>query len=100
MVDQTSLDDLSARPHAVPFPEGEPRVVRLALSAGESVAPHDHPGRNVVLWVRTGHLELRLGEETYPVPAGDLVRFPGDQQIEPRATEDTEAVVVLAERPE
>lgn len=95
-----SLDDLDATPHARPFPGEEPTVVRLSLAAGERVPPHRHPDRQVVCHVLTGEVELDLGEEAYDLSAGDLARFDGDQDISPRALEDSEALLVLAHRVE
>ncbi|WP_372909971.1 cupin domain-containing protein [Salinigranum sp.] len=78
--------------------DGEPDVVRLRLDAGESVAPHSHPERRVVFFVVEGRFEVRLDDDSYPVGAGDCLRFDGDAEISPRATEDgpATALVVLA----
>lgn len=96
MVERVSLAELSGSPHAVPFPEAEPKTVRLQLEAGESVAPHDHPGRSIVFHLLEGSLSLDLDGETYELTAGDVARFDGDQQIAPTAEEDTTALIVLA----
>lgn len=78
--------------------DGEPDVVRLGLDAGESVAPHSHPDRRVVFFVVDGRFEVRLDDETYRVGAGDCLRFDGECEIAPRATDDgpATALVVLA----
>jgi mannose-6-phosphate isomerase-like protein (cupin superfamily) len=78
--------------------DGEPDVVRLCLDAGESVAPHSHPERRVVFFVVEGRFEVRLDDDSYPVGAGDCLRFDGDREISPRATESepATALVVLA----
>ncbi|WP_225336529.1 cupin domain-containing protein [Halomicrobium urmianum] len=98
MSEVRSLDDLEGEPHANPFPDAEPKTVRLTLAEGEDVPAHDHPDREIVLYLIEGALELQLGDETHKVAAGDVARFDGDQQISPRATEDSTALLVLAPR--
>jgi quercetin dioxygenase-like cupin family protein len=73
-----------------------PKTVALSLAAGESVPPHRHPDSDIVLLVRSGELDLRLGESTHRVTAGDAIRFDGDRDISPEAVTDSEAVLVLA----
>lgn len=92
----TSLDGLTDRPHATVFEADAPRTVRLALGAGEGVAEHRHPDHDVVLYVVSGRLELRLDGEPHDVEAGDAVRFDGETPVEPRATEESVALVVLS----
>jgi quercetin dioxygenase-like cupin family protein len=98
MPEEATLDELDAAPHARPFEAGEPTVIRLALAAGEWVDPHTHPEREIVLSVRSGELEIDLGEETYEAAAGDVLRFDGRTEVSPYAVEDSEALIVLAER--
>jgi len=93
-----ALDDLDGEPHANAFPDAEPKTIRLTLAAGEEVPPHDHPDREIVLYLVEGEIELTLGEETHEVTAGDVARFDGDQDVSPKATEDSTALLVLAER--
>lgn len=100
MVERVSLSDLEAEPHAVAFPGSEPKTVRLSLAAGESVPEHDHPDRQVILYLIDGRLSLELDGETHEVAASELVRFDGDQSISPRATEPSTALIVLAPRAE
>jgi len=95
-----TLDELDGQPHANVFPDREPKTVRLALDAGESVPAHSHPGRDIVLYLVEGRVELRLGDRTHEVTAGDIVRFEGDQDISPRAIEPSVALIVLAPRSE
>jgi len=94
------LDALDGEPHANPFPDTEPKTVRLRLDEGESVPAHTHPGRRIVLYLVDGEIELALGEDTHRVTAGDVARFDGDQEIEPRAIQDSTALIVLASRSE
>lgn len=100
MPDHASLDELTATPHARPLEAGEPAVIRLALDEGEAVDPHTHPERNIVLYVRSGRIELTLGEDSHTLDAGDVIRFDGRTEVSPRAVRDSEALIVLAERTE
>lgn len=93
-----TLGELDGKPHANVFPDVEPKTVRLVLPEGEEVAPHTHPGREIVLYLVDGAIELRLGDETHELAAGDVARFDGDREISPRAVEDSTALVVLATR--
>jgi uncharacterized cupin superfamily protein len=77
-----------------------PRVVRLQLSAGESVPPHTHPGSDVVIRVLSGELELELDGESYGLSTGQVVRFSGRREVSPAGVTDATALVVLAPRPE
>ncbi|MFU1780765.1 cupin domain-containing protein [Haloarcula japonica] len=76
--------------------DGEPKTVRLTLDAGESIPAHKHPGRDIVFLLRSGAVDLTLGDETVSLSPGDVVRFDGDQDISPAATADSEALLVLA----
>ncbi|MFD1589160.1 cupin domain-containing protein [Halorientalis brevis] len=98
MADVATLSALTATPHANPFPGEEPKVVRLALDAGERVDPHRHPDRQIVCYLLSGRMELDLDEETHELAAGDLIRFDGRREVSPRGVEDCEALLVLAPR--
>jgi quercetin dioxygenase-like cupin family protein len=93
-----NLDELEGQPHANVFPDAEPKTVRLTLDAGGAVAPHSHPGREIVLYLVEGRIELQVGEETHELTAGAVARFDGDQEIAPRAIEASTALIVLAPR--
>jgi quercetin dioxygenase-like cupin family protein len=96
VTERTSLDDLTATPHAEVFDERRPRTVRLQLPAGERVPEHTHPGTDVVLHLLDGRLELTVGDETHDLSPGELVRFSGDETVSPHAVEASTAVVVFA----
>ena len=96
MTSLVSLDDLDAEPHAVLFPDEEPKTIRLSLAAGDVIAAHRHPGREIVAHVLDGRIAFSLGDETHEVGPGDVARFDGDQEISPRAIEDSRALLVLA----
>jgi quercetin dioxygenase-like cupin family protein len=91
-----NLDNLEAEPHANPFPDTEPKTVRLTLDEGDSVPAHSHPGRDIIFYLIEGEIELTLGDETYQVTAGDVARFDGDQDIAPEALADSTALIILA----
>jgi len=93
-----TLDDLAGEPHANVFPDAEPKTVRLTLPAGEAIAAHTHPGRDIVCYLLEGRIELQVGEETDELTAGDVARFEGEAEISPRAIEDSTALLVLAPR--
>ncbi|MEF8829840.1 MAG: cupin domain-containing protein, partial [Haloarcula sp.] len=57
--------------------DGEPKTIRLMLDAGESIPAHKHPGRDIVFLLRSGAVDLTLGEETLSLSPGDVVRFDG-----------------------
>ncbi|WP_435101336.1 cupin domain-containing protein [Halarchaeum sp. P4] len=100
MADIRTLADLEGQPHANVFPDTEPKTVRLTLEEGEAVPSHTHPGRDIVLYLVEGTVELELGEDTHEVSAGDVARFDGERDISPRALEASTALIVLAPRPE
>ncbi|QZX99373.1 cupin domain-containing protein [Halobaculum rubrum] len=92
------LAELEGEPHANVFPGDEPKTIRLTLADSETVPPHTHPGRDIVLYLLEGAIELHLDEEIHEVTAGDIARFEGEREISPRALEDSVALLVLAPR--
>lgn len=98
MVTITSIDELEGAPHANAFPNKEPKTIRLKLEAGESVPAHRHPGRDIVLYLVSGEIELDLDNAAHPVEAGDIVRFDGAQDISPTAIENSVALIVLSSK--
>jgi len=96
MVLVKSVRDLEGKPHANAFPSEEPKTIRLTLVKGEHVEPHSHPDRDIVLYLISGTLELRLDGESHQVREGDVVHFDGAQDISPVATSDCTALLVLA----
>lgn len=98
MTHTETLADLDGAPHANVFPESEPKTIRLRLDAGERVDPHRHPGRDVVLYLLDGAVDLHLDDEKHELVGGDIARFDGEREISPAATEDSTALVVLAAR--
>ncbi|MUW13519.1 cupin domain-containing protein [Halorubrum sp. CBA1125] len=93
-----TLNELDGQPHANVFPDKEPKTIRLTLDAGGEVAPHSHPDREIVFYLIKGTIELDLGDETHELSVGDIARFDGDQEIAPRAVEESTALIVLASR--
>ncbi|MEF8853498.1 MAG: cupin domain-containing protein [Haloarculaceae archaeon] len=96
MTERVHLPDLDGEGRGVLF-EGEPRTVRLALEAGESVPPHQHPDRDVVCHLLEGELTMTLDETDHRMRAGDVLRFDGDRDISPTAVTDAVALLVLAD---
>ena len=96
MPEHRTLSDLNETPHAELFDRHQPRTVRLELAAGEGVPAHNHPGTDIVLHLLSGRLTVSLDEECYELDAGELLQFSGDREIEPRAEEDSTAVIVFA----
>lgn len=74
-----------------------PQTLRLELGEGDERPEHQHPGKEILLFVHEGMLSLLLGDERHRVEEGDAVRFSGDQNISPRAVEDTVALLVFVE---
>jgi len=96
MPEHTTLSELDETPHAELFERHQPRTVRLELAAGESVPAHHHPGTDIVLHLVSGRLDVSLDGETYELSGGELLQFSGDREVEPRAVEDSTAVIVFA----
>jgi quercetin dioxygenase-like cupin family protein len=93
-----TLSELDGEPHARVFPDAEPKTIRLTLAADEEIPRHSHPDREIVLYLVSGAVEVRVDEETDTLAAGDIARFDGDHEISPRAIEDSVALLVLAPR--
>lgn len=100
MPEKATLDGTPESTHTRPFDPGEPPVIRLTLPAGERVPPHDHPDHRVVLFLRSGLLEVDIDGGSHRVEAGEVVRFDGRNEVSPYAVEDSDALIVLASRPE
>lgn len=98
MVTIESLSDLDDMPHANVFPTEEPKTIRLTLSEGDHIEPHSHPDREIVLYLISGDIDLRLDGESYQVTQGDVVHFDGSQEISPKANGDSIALLVLASK--
>ena len=77
-----------------------PRTLRLELDEGEERPEHNHPGKEILLFVHEGRLNLRLDGEDNVVEDGDAIRFSGEREISPRAVKDTVALLVFVEAEE
>ncbi|WP_423746603.1 cupin domain-containing protein [Haladaptatus sp. SPP-AMP-3] len=93
-----SLQELDGESHAHAFPNEEPKTIRLTLSEGEHVEPHSHPNRDIILYLISGILELRLDGEPHHMIQGDVVHFDGARDISPVAKSDSTALLVLASK--
>ncbi|MFC4450925.1 cupin domain-containing protein [Halorussus aquaticus] len=100
MTETVALDDLTERPREVAFPGAEPKTVRLSLDAGEEVPAHRHPGREIVVHLVSGRLDVRVDGESNVLEPGDLLRFDGKREVSPKAEADSTALLVLAPRSE
>ena len=96
-MEQVTLGDLDARPHAAVFESG-PKTVRLALDAGDGIAAHTHPGKDVLFHVLDGEMEVALDGDPSTVATGEVLRFDGEREVAPTALTDASALVVLAPR--
>jgi quercetin dioxygenase-like cupin family protein len=74
-----------------------PRTLRLELEEGEERPEHSHPGKEILLFVHEGELDLRLDGESHTVEEGDVIRFSGERDILPRGVEDTVALLVFVD---
>jgi quercetin dioxygenase-like cupin family protein len=99
-VERANLPSLDGEPHANAFPTSEPKTIRLTLDAGERVDPHTHPGRDIVLYVVNGAIDLELDGDAHALSMGDVARFDGEREISPVAQEPSTALVVLTRRAE
>ena len=100
MPDITAVDALESTPHATVFETDAPRTVRLQLEADERMPKHRHPESNVVMYVLEGTVELTLGDDSYDLESGDVVRLDGDQPISPHALTASAALLVFAPKPD
>lgn len=96
-VEVVNLDAVEATPHAALF-ENEPKTIRLSLAAGEEIAPHQHPDRKIVFHLLEGEVVVTIGGTEHALAPGEVARFDGDQDVSPRALEDSTALLVLAQR--
>jgi len=74
-----------------------PQTLRLELDEGEERPEHSHPGKEILLFVHKGELDLRLDDESHTIKEGDAIRFSGERDISPCAVEDTVALLVFVE---
>lgn len=84
-----SIDECDSIPHANVFPNEEPTTIRLSLAEGERVGAHSHPDRQVILYLISGEIDLRLDGESHPLPPGDVVQFDGTHEVSPVAETDS-----------
>lgn len=96
-VEKKSLDETDGTTVARLF--DAPQTLRLELEEGEERPEHSHPGKEILLFVHEGELDMRLDGESHTVKKGDVIRFSGERDISPRAVEDTVAVLVFVEAP-
>lgn len=93
MPDVVDIDALEPTPYATVF--DEPPTIRLQLEAGVEIAPHTHPGMDVVCYLLERYLKVGVNDETFELSAGEADTFSCDRQIAPSAPEDATAVLVF-----
>ena len=69
-------------------------LVRHALQAGWTGAPHSHPHEQLVFVLR-GAIEFTAGSQTFIARTGDSFIVPGNQQHQARAFEYSEVLDVF-----
>jgi quercetin dioxygenase-like cupin family protein len=94
-VEKRSLDETDEKTVARLF--DVPQTLRLELDGGEQRPEHSHPGKEILLFLHEGELDIRLDGESHTVKEGDAIRFSGESDISPRAVEDTVALLVFVE---
>ena len=70
-------------------------IVWWSIAAGVHIEPHSHPGEQIV-WMLSGNMEFRLGEEQRTCGRGDIVVIPGGAEYEAWFREDSVAVDFFA----
>jgi quercetin dioxygenase-like cupin family protein len=66
----------------------ELEVTKIAFAAGAGAERHQH-AEEQVMYVLSGRLQVTLGDETYPVTAGEASYHPANAPHEVRALEDS-----------
>jgi quercetin dioxygenase-like cupin family protein len=74
-------------------------IVRVSARSGAHAAAHEHPHEQIV-FVISGRMEFRIGDETRTMRAGDVAVIPGGAEHEARFPEDTELIDFFAPRRE
>jgi mannose-6-phosphate isomerase-like protein (cupin superfamily) len=96
MPETATLDGLEQTPHAEVFDQRRPRTGRLELDAEQRIPSHPHPGKDIVLRLLSGRLELSLDDEAHDLHPNELIRFSGEREVSPYAVEQSTALLVFA----
>jgi len=70
-------------------------LVWWSIEAGVHVEPHNHPNEQIV-WMLSGAMEFRLGNERRVCHKGDVLVVPGGAEHEAWFREDTEVIDFFA----
>ncbi len=70
-------------------------LVWWSVKAGAHAAAHSHPHEQIV-WVTSGLIDVRIGNERRPCGPGDIAVIPGGVEHEVWFREDTEVVDVFS----
>jgi len=69
-------------------------VIRMVLPAGKQVPPHSLPGE-VILQCIEGHVEVRTGDRSSTLAAGNLLYLDGHQTYGLRAATDSSLLFTI-----
>ena len=73
--------------------------VHKILKKGDTIEKHNHPDKEIVFAVMNGSFEITIGEvEKHVVKAGEALNFDGTNTISAVAMDDSESLVVLANK--
>jgi quercetin dioxygenase-like cupin family protein len=70
-------------------------LVRWKMKAGAQAAAHKHPHEQIV-WMISGQMDFRIGNEKRSMKAGDVAVIPGGVEHEGFFPEDTEVIDFFA----
>lgn len=76
--------------------EGNFRVVKKALKAGEHIQSHNHPEANILFTLVKGRVQAFINDDqTFDLEPGKLLSFDGDNYIKANILEDSEIFITL-----
>ena len=70
-------------------------VVWWRMKAGAHAAVHQHPHEQIV-WMLSGKMDFRIGNEKRSMAAGDVAVIPGNTEHEGFFPEDTDVIDIFA----
>jgi quercetin dioxygenase-like cupin family protein len=74
-------------------------VVLGDIERGAGVSTHAHPGMEQAQYFLEGEAEVKIGDETHQVRAGDLCFFPADVFHSVRVTSERAKVLIIYSPP-
>lgn len=70
-------------------------IVWWTMQAGAHAAAHKHPHEQI-MWMLSGRMDFRIGDDMRSCVAGDFAVIPGDVEHEAWFPEDTQVIDVFA----